>query len=72
MNSCGPGWRSKIWNAATRIAAVAEVGMPIVSSGTSTPVNAALLAASGPATPSIAPLPNSSFALPRASRRSVA
>jgi len=46
--------------------------MPIVSSGTSTPVNAALLAASGPATPSIAPLPNSSFALPRASRRSVA
>ena len=32
----------------------------------------ALLAASGPATPSIAPLPNSSFALPRASRRSIA
>ena len=46
--------------------------MPIVSSGTSTPVNAALLAASGPATPSIAPLPNSSFAFPRASRRSTA
>jgi len=42
------------------IAAVAEVGMPIVSSGTSTPENAALLAASGPATPSIAPSPNSS------------
>ena len=34
--------------------------MPSVSSGTSTPVAAALLAASGPATPSIAPLPNSS------------
>ena len=33
LNSCGPGWRSKIWNAATRIAAVAEVGIPIVSSG---------------------------------------
>ena len=46
--------------------------MPIVSSGTSTPVNAALFAASGPATPSIAPLPNSSLALPLASRRSVA
>ena len=46
--------------------------MPMVSSGTSTPVKAALLAASGPATPSIAPWPNSSFACPRASRRSVA
>ena len=42
------------------MAAVAEVGMPSVSSGTSVPVAAALLAASGPATPSIAPLPNSS------------
>ena len=34
--------------------------MPSVSSGTSVPVAAALLAASGPATPSIAPRPNSS------------
>jgi hypothetical protein len=42
------------------IAAVAEVGRPNVSSGTSTPVAAALFAASGPATPSIAPWPNSS------------
>jgi len=42
------------------MAAVADVGMPSVSSGTSTPVDAALLAASGPATPSMAPLPNSS------------
>ena len=41
-------------------AAVADVGMPSVSSGTSTPENEALFAASGPATPSIAPLPNSS------------
>src|SRR5262245_32418878 len=42
------------------IAAVAEVGRPRVSIGTSTPAADALLAASGPATPSIAPLPNSS------------
>ena len=45
------------------IAAVAEVGSPSVSSGTSTPVTAELLVASGPATPSIAPLPNSSGCL---------
>ncbi len=51
-------------------AAVAEVGSPIVSSGTSTPAAAALLAASGPATPSIAPWPNSSGCLE--SLRSVA
>src|ERR1044071_10303072 len=41
-------------------AAVADVGMPSVSSGTSTPENDALLAASGPATPSMAPFPHSS------------
>src|SRR3546814_10058430 len=43
------------------MAAVAEVGKPSVNSGTSTPAADALLAASGPATPSIAPLPNSSL-----------
>ena len=42
------------------IAAVAVVGRPSVRSGTSVPAAEALLAASGPATPSIAPLPNSS------------
>ncbi|CAB4901324.1 unannotated protein [freshwater metagenome] len=42
------------------IAAVAEVGRPRVSSETRLPAAEALLAASGPATPSIAPLPNSS------------
>src|SRR5690606_36402013 len=47
------------------IAAVAEVGMPSVSSGTRTPAAAALFAASGPATPSMAPLPNSSGLLDR-------
>jgi hypothetical protein len=50
----------KIWNADSMIAAVAEVGMPSVSNGTSVPLNDALFAASGPATPSIAPLPNCS------------
>ena len=42
------------------IAAVAEDGRPSVSSGTSTPAAEALLAASGPATPSMAPCPNRS------------
>src|SRR5262245_48521624 len=37
--------------------------MPSDSSGTNAPVAAALLAASGPATPSIAPRPNSSGCL---------
>src|SRR6185436_5252548 len=45
------------------MAAVAEVGIPKVNKGTRTPVAAALLAASGPATPSIAPLRNSSGCL---------
>ena len=41
-------------------AAVADVGKPNANSGTSAPAALALLAASGPATPSIAPCPNSS------------
>ena len=45
------------------IAVVAEPGMPSVSIGTIAPVAAALLADSGPATPSIAPWPNSSRVL---------
>ena len=44
----------------SRIAAVAEVGMPRARRVTRVPAAEALLAASGPATPSIAPLPNSS------------
>src|SRR4029079_17199133 len=52
------------------MAAVADVGSPSVSSGTSVPAAAALFAASGPATPSIAPLPNAFGS--RASRRSSA
>ncbi len=58
--SSGPGCKPHCWNAARMIAAVAVVGSPRVSSGTSVPVADALLAASGPATPSMAPLPNSS------------
>jgi hypothetical protein len=52
-------------NAASITAAVALVGSPRVSIGTSVPAAEALLVASGPATPSIAPLPNSSGCLDR-------
>src|SRR6185369_5469219 len=52
------------------MAAVAVVGSPRASSGTSVPAAAALLAASGPATPSMAPWPN--WLGSRASRRSIA
>src|SRR6186997_257698 len=45
------------------MAAVADVGIPKVNKGTRTPVAEALFAASGPATPSMAPLPNSSGCL---------
>ena len=45
--------------AASRIDAVAVTGRPSASSGTNMPAALALLAASGPATPSMAPSPNS-------------
>src|SRR5436309_13050503 len=45
------------------MAAVADVGMPSVRRGTNAPADEALFVASGPATPSIAPLPNSSGCL---------
>src|SRR5688572_17500368 len=51
------------WKPVRMIAAVAEVGRPSVSNGISAVVTDALFAASGPATPSIAPLPNSSGCL---------
>ena len=53
----------KLWIATRMIAAVAVVGRPSVRSGSSVPAAEALLAASGPATPSMAPLPNSSGCL---------
>ena len=59
-NSSGPGCRPYCWKAASMMAAVAEVGRPSDRRGASVPAAAALLAASGPATASIAPLPNSS------------
>ena len=59
-NSSGPGCRLYCWKPASMIAAVAVVGIPSVRSGTSVPAAEALLAASGPATPSMAPVPNSS------------
>ena len=62
-NSSGPGWMPKPVSAASMIAAVALVGRPRDSIGTSVPAAEALLAASGPATPSMAPLPNSSGCL---------
>ena len=61
--SSGPGCSPNCWKPASMIAAVAVVGRPRVSSGTSVPAAEALLAASGPATPSMAPWPNSSGCL---------
>ena len=53
--------RSGADKVAINTAAVADVGIPNVNNGINTPAAAALFAASGPATPSIAPLPNSSL-----------
>ena len=61
--SSGPGCSPNCWKPASMIAAVALVGSPSVSSGTSVPAAEALFAASGPATPSMAPWPNSSGCL---------
>ena len=68
-NSSGPGWMPNCWNAASITAAIAVVGSPRVSMVARVPADDALAADSGPATPSIAPLPNSSRC--RESRRSV-
>ena len=62
-SSSGPGWMPKETRAASMIAEVALVGRPSDSIGTMVPAALALLAASGPATPSIAPRPNSSGCL---------
>ncbi len=61
--SRGPGCRPNIIRAPSMIAVVPEPGMPSVSSGTMAPPVEALLADSGPATPSMAPLPNCSGCL---------
>ena len=56
--SSGPGCRPCTMKAPSSSAITTLGGMPSVSSGMKPPPAAALLAASGPATPSIAPLPN--------------
>ena len=58
--SIGPGEMPCTMIAASMTAVIGPVGMPSASIGTNAPVAAALLADSGPATPSIAPLPNRS------------
>ena len=67
-NSSGPGCSPYMMNAASSTAVEPEPGTPSVSSGTIAPPVEALFAASGPATPSIMPVPN--FALSRESMRS--
>ena len=61
--SSGPGWMPYCWKAASMTAATAVVGRPSVSMETSVPAADAEDADSGPATPSMAPLPNSSRCL---------
>ena len=56
----GPGLTPLISRQAKIMAMAALPGMPRVSSGMNEALEAALLADSGPATPSIAPCPNSS------------
>ena len=54
----GPGCRPWITSAPSRMAVAGEKGMPSDNSGTIAPAVAPLLADSGPATPSIMPVPN--------------
>ena len=56
----GPGCTPWTMKAPSSSAITTFGGMPSVISGMNAPPAAALLAASGPATPSIAPLPNRS------------
>ena len=58
--TCGPGTMPWMVMAPTISAITAFGGMPSVSSGMNAVCAAALLALSGAATPSIAPLPNRS------------
>ena len=56
--TCGPGWMPWIIIAPTISAITGLGGMPSVSSGMKEVCAAALLAASGAATPRMSPLPN--------------
>ena len=57
MNSIGPGTRPHMTIPPKSRAVVGDPGMPSVSIGKSDPVDAALFAVSGDATPSMFPLP---------------
>ena len=70
--SLGPGATFSAISAPSRIAVVPEPGIPRVSRGTKEPVQAALFAVSGAASPLIDPLPNSSCSSPLAMLRSTA
>src|SRR3712207_2002184 len=59
--TCGPGWMLWMVMAPTINAITALGGMPRVSNGMKEVCEAELLADSGAATPSMAPLPNSSL-----------
>ena len=60
LTSVGPTEMPCSIRAPISTAVIGLVGMPSASIGTKAPVEAALLAVSGPATPATAPLPNSS------------
>ena len=57
VNMSGPGRRPNMISAPSMTAVVFEPGTPSANIGTIAPAEAALFADSGPATPSIAPLP---------------
>src|SRR5438128_12098037 len=59
FTSVGPGGTPWINSAAISTAVIGPVGRPSASMGPNAPVEAALLADAGPATPATAPLPNS-------------
>ena len=61
--SMGPGLTPWIIRAANKRATVAFIGIPRERRGMRAPPAAALLAASGPATPAISPVPNRSGCL---------
>ncbi|CAB4931838.1 unannotated protein [freshwater metagenome] len=70
-NNSGPGCMPYCWNAANMMAAVADVGSPSASSAPIAVPAVEFPAASGPATPRMAPLPNIGFSRLRSSLRSV-
>ena len=60
VNSSGPGRSPQMIMPPSRIAVVGDPGMPRVIIGSIDPVEAALLPASGAATPAMLPLPKES------------